>query len=174
MKDLLNKISSYNIFNYLFPGALFAFLGEKLMGLPIIQKDALVGAFLYYFFGLVVSRIGSLVIEPVLKKTGFLKFSDYSDFVNASKDDAKIALFSEINNTYRTLTAMLLSLLLLKGYLVVEKELPWLTEYRYVIVSIGLLFMFLLSYRKQTKYINQRIATHKKNQNTSKIITDKK
>ena len=68
MKDLLDKISSYNLFNYLLPGVLFALLADGLTSYTFIQSDIVVGIFLYYFMGLVISRVGSLAIEPILKK----------------------------------------------------------------------------------------------------------
>jgi len=85
MKDLLDKLSSYNIFNYLLPGIIFVVIAEKLTSFSFIQDDIIFGIFLYYFIGLVISRIGSLLIEPSLKKIRFLTFAPYSEFVTASK-----------------------------------------------------------------------------------------
>ena len=106
MKELLDKISSYNIFNYLFPGIVFVVILSKISSYNLVQSDIITGAFLYYFIGLIVSRVGSLFIEPFLKWLRFLKFSDYSKFVAASKVDSKIELFSEVNNMYRTLCSL--------------------------------------------------------------------
>lgn len=58
MKEILEKVSSYNLFNYLLPGTVFVFVLSKISGYNFIQKDLLIGAFLYYFIGLVISRIG--------------------------------------------------------------------------------------------------------------------
>ncbi|NTW33389.1 MAG: hypothetical protein HGB12_12330, partial [Bacteroidetes bacterium] len=106
MKELLDKISSYNLFNYLLPGILFVYFSKQFTDYNFIQDNDFIGAFLYYFIGMVISRFGSLFIDPTLKKISFLKFSDYKSFVSASKKDDKIELFSEVNNTYRTITAM--------------------------------------------------------------------
>src|SRR5882724_7967172 len=114
LNELLNKISSYNLFNYLLPGILFAVIASKLTRYSFLERDVIVAAFLYYFIGLVVSRFGSLVVEPLLKRSGFIKFADYKSFVAASKQDSKIELLSEANNTYRTLCALFILLLLLK------------------------------------------------------------
>jgi hypothetical protein len=90
MNELLNKLSSYNLFNYLLPGILFAVLASEATHYSFLQRDIVLALFLYYFIGLVVSRVGSLVIEPLLKKSGFLKFADYKDFVTESKTEHKI------------------------------------------------------------------------------------
>jgi hypothetical protein len=157
IKDILDKISSYNIFNYLLPGILFVFISKEAIGLNLIQENNLIGAFLYYFIGMVISRIGSIFIEPFLKKVNFLKFSDYSNFVTASKKDNKIELLSEVNNMYRTLLSMLLTIIFLKGYLYLKLKWGLTHSTTTIIVIIFLLLLFLFSYRKQTNYITKRI-----------------
>src|SRR3972149_2970830 len=103
LKELLSKLSSYNLFNYLLPGVIFVAAASKVTRYSFIQEDIVIGLFLYYFIGLVISRFGSIVIEPILRGVSFLKFADYNDFVAASKKDEKIEVLSEANNTYRTL-----------------------------------------------------------------------
>ena len=60
IKEILEKISSYNIFNYLFPGILFVFIANALIGYNLIQENILIGVFLYYFIGMAISRVGSI------------------------------------------------------------------------------------------------------------------
>lgn len=160
MKDILSKLSSYNLFNYLFPGILFVIVASKVTHYSLIQQDVVIGVFLYYFIGLVVSRFGSLVIEPILRKTSFLRFADYEDFVAALKKDEKLELLSEVNNTYRTLCSLFTLLLLLKLYEVIETKLPFLAEWNVLVLLVLLLVTFLLSYRKQTGYIIKRIKAN--------------
>jgi len=161
MKDLLDKLSSYNIFNYLLPGILFAVFASKLTIYSFIQSDIVLGVFVYYFLGLVVSRFGSLVIEPILKKTGFVRFAPYGDFVSASKKDDKIEILSEVNNMYRTLCSLFVLLLLLLGYQSVQYRIPGLAPWNPYIAAVLLVIMFLLSYRKQTAYVTKRIEANK-------------
>lgn len=157
MKDIINKLSSYNLFNYLLPGILFAFLAEKTTHYSFIQQDILIGIFLYYFIGLVVSRIGSLVIEPLLRNLKFLKFADYKDFVIASKKDEKIEILSEQNNSYRTICSLFFLQILLKIFEISQNWFPALKKWDYIILLVLLFFLFLFSYRKQTNYISKRI-----------------
>jgi hypothetical protein len=160
MNELLAKLSSYNVFNYLLPGIVFAILAGDIIHYPIIQKDIVTGAFFYYFVGLVVSRFGSLIIEPLLKWLRFVKFADYKDFVAASQKDAKLDVLSEVNNTYRTLASLVSLLLLLKLYMKIEERFPRLNEWNWTVLAVLLLVMFLFSYRKQTSYITRRIAAN--------------
>lgn len=160
MKDLLDKLSSYNIFNYLFPGVVFVVLASKLTTYNFLQQDILVGAFLYYFIGLVVSRIGSIFIEPVLKFIKFLKFADYKNFVKASKADTKIDTLSEVNNMYRTICSLFLMLISIKGFDWLTTKWQFLAERKIEMLTIFLFLLFLFSYRKQTNYITKRIEAN--------------
>lgn len=158
MNELLTKLSSYNVFNYLLPGIVFAILASDIIHYPLIQKDIVTGAFFYYFVGLVVSRFGSLIIEPLLKWLRFVKFADYRDFIAASQKDAKLDVLSEVNNMYRTLASLISLLLLLKLYMRIEKIFPRLSEWNWTALAVLLLVVFLFSYRKQTSYITKRVA----------------
>ncbi len=157
MNELLNKISSYNVFNYLLPGIVFSLLASEIIHYQIPQKDILTAAFLYYFVGMVVSRFGSLIVEPLLKFFSFVKFADYKDFVAASQKDPKLEVLSEVNNTYRTLASLFSLLLLLKLYTKLEGTFPYFREWDVTILAVLLLVMFVFSYRKQTSYITKRI-----------------
>ena len=160
MKQLLDKLSSYNLFNYLLPGIIFVVIASKVTHYDFIQGDIVIGLFLYYFIGLVISRFGSLVIEPILKRFSFIQFADYKDFIAASKKDEKIDLFSEVNNTYRTLSALFILLLLLKVYEEIECKYHVLKERGVIILIVLLLVTFLFSYKKQTIYVTKRIKAN--------------
>jgi hypothetical protein len=160
MKDLLDKISSYNIFNYLLPGIIFVVFSKEAVGYNFIQENNLLGAFLYYFIGMVVSRFGSVIIEPILKKISFLKFKEYKFYVLASKQDTKLELLSEVNNTYRTISSLFILLFLFKAYKFFEIRYSLSEAFTLIIVASLILLLFLFSYRKQTNYIAKRIDTN--------------
>lgn len=160
MEDLLDKLSSYNIFNYLLPGTVFVGLGKEISAYPLVQDNLLIGLFLYYFIGLIISRLGSLTLEPLLrnKKINFVKFAEYEDYIKASKLDPKIEIFSEQNNMYRSLCMLSIGLILLK-----ISDLVWgsrsLDDVAIIFIFlIGLLVLFLFSYKKQTeKHVVKRV-----------------
>lgn len=157
MSDFFDKISSYNIFNYLLPGTLFALIGDSYSSYRLVQDDLLIGVFAYYFMGLVISRVGSLLIEPTLKKVGFLNFAEYSKFVTASMVDKKLDELSEANNMYRTLCSLFLFLLALLALDSVIAAFPTLKTSAHYLVFTGLFVLFVFSYRKQTNYITRRV-----------------
>ncbi|MBL8121296.1 hypothetical protein JNM87_00915 [Candidatus Saccharibacteria bacterium] len=160
MEDLLKKISEYQLFNFLLSGTVLAFLITKTTPLNLLNDNILVAVFIYYFMGLVVSRMGSLVIEPLYKKLRIVKYAPYKQYLKAVKLDSKIDILSQENNTYRTLVAMFLVYALVYIFCwlwpeVLEQE--WLPL---AIAGMGVI-LFSLSYRKQTKYIAARVNQHK-------------
>lgn len=157
MKDILSKISSYNLFNYLLPGIVFAVLAERITTYKIIQSDIIVGLFLYYFCGLVISRIGSLIIEPALKKVSFVTFAPYKDYVRVSAKDPTLETLSEVNNMYRTLCALFLVILATKAFEAIKLWLNLTSKASIYIIFVVLLVLFAFSYRKQTEYVTRRV-----------------
>lgn len=153
MDGFWEKISSYNIFNNLFPGALYIYFMEKAAHLSLSGNDIVKSVILYYFVGLVISRLGSLILEPLLKVIKLVKFIPYGEYVSACVLDKKIETLQEIANMYRTLLAtfiLLLISLFLLGYL------NGVSYYFSVCISISLAVLFLVSYVKQVKYVIKR------------------
>lgn len=157
MKEIIEKISSYHILNYLLPGVIFVILTKKFVGYDLITNNLVLALFLYYFIGLSISRIGSLLIDPALKKISFIKLAPYKDFITASHKDSKLDDLSEVNNMYRSLATQFLLLLILKLWRQLEQKSPWLSINHYWILIAVLLMIFTFSYRKQTRYITDRI-----------------
>ena len=91
-KKLIEKISSYNIFNNLLPGIIFCYIVEKTTRLTFQTGEVWEKIFIYYFVGMIINRIGSIFVEPMLKslktkkKKKFLEFAPYSDYIEASEN----------------------------------------------------------------------------------------
>ena len=107
--------------------------------------------------GLIISRIGSIVIEPIFKKLKIVNFASYAEFIEASKKDPKIEVLSETNNMFRTLISLFFLLLLFKLFFIFETICPMIIRFRWLIISISLISLFIFGYRKQTNYIADRI-----------------
>jgi len=161
MKEIIEKLSSYNIFNYLLPGIVFSILTSKFTSTNLIFDNLVIGVFLYYFIGLIISRVGSIIIEPLLKWIKFLKFADYKDFVSVSKTDNKLEILSEANNMDRTFVSMFSILFLIIGFQRLSEYFIILKNKQDLIVLAVLFVLFLFSYRKQTNYITKRIKASK-------------
>jgi len=160
MSDFMKQLSSYNLFNNLLPGVVFCVLISQLFPVSLIQKDIVTGVFFYYFVGLVIGRLGSIVIEPILKKIKFISFSSYSEYLTASKVDPKIETLSETNNMYRAMLSMALAIVIAAIHFYLSDEYTnYLVYSKYILVS-GLLMIFGWSYRKQTQYVKSRVENN--------------
>lgn len=157
LSELLDKLTSYNLFNYLLPGAVFAYFAESSFAIKLVPDDLVTAAFVYYFLGVVVSRFGSLVLEPLLKGLRVVKFEPYPAYLAAAEKDDKIEILVEAANMYRTFVSSMLLLLLLAAYLKVESLCPILSEWRSISGGLTLAFIFLFAYKKQTDFIANRI-----------------
>lgn len=166
MKDLLDKISSYNLFNNLLPGILFVVLASELTRFHLIHDNLFIGFFIYYFIGMVISRLGSLFIEKLLKNIKFVKFAPYEDYIQASAKDPTLPILSEVNNTFRSLISMSVLLLILKVYEKIIVKLPVIEEYQFIGIIIIFLLLFMYAYRKQVKYISDRVEAVSKKSNS--------
>ncbi len=156
-EKVLEKISSYNLFNNLLPGAVYCFLINKFFELNFCSGNIVENLFIYYFTGMVISRIGSLVVEPISKKIKLVIFVEYGEFLNASLKDDKIDILSETNNTYRTMLALSIALLITKLYIFISYKFEWISSGTPVVITVGLVLLFMFSYRKQTEYIRRRV-----------------
>lgn len=157
MNSIIEKLGSYQIFTNLFPGAFFGLGLRFFFGLEFPTKNVGEDLIVYYFMGLIISRIGSLVVEPLLKKIRFLKFAPYGDFVSASKIDVKIDKLSEINNYMRSLLTSVMLFPITGGVKRLTQMFPWVSCNWKWILLILVLIVFLFSYRKQTSYVRKRV-----------------
>jgi hypothetical protein len=174
MKELIDKISSYKLFNYLLPGVIFSILANNFTKYSIIQKDIIIGAFVYYFIGVGISRFGSLIIEPVLKKASFLKSYEYEDFATSSKKDDKLEILLEATNIYRTLLATFILLLFFKLFEIIANRLPILDKFAFVGLIFFLFIIYLFAYKKQNAYVAKHINIVKKSVKTKRAKGAKK
>ncbi|TPN81044.1 hypothetical protein FJ987_25825 [Mesorhizobium sp. CU2] len=160
MGDIAAKLSSYNIFTNLIPGAVFAFIMKRLEIYDFGSLSAVVDVIMYYFLGVVISRIGSVILQPILKGIGFVEHGEYSKFIVAESKDPKIAVLLESSNFYRSLCSVLLTTLAAYGVKLAAGYFAWSLRSIEVCTVIFLLVLFLLSYRKQTMFIENRVQHH--------------
>lgn len=70
MEKIIEKMDSYNILNYLLPGAIFDYMFEILFHMKLVQYS-------WKF-------IRILFLGMICKKIKWVKFEDYGDFIKAS------------------------------------------------------------------------------------------
>lgn len=167
MEELLGKLTNYGLLNNLFPGVVFNFILCKMININILGELSLVEKIIVcYCIGMVISRIGSLIVKPIVDKLGIIRFSNYNDYVNAEEEDRDIKSLSEVNDMYRNMVSLFLILLFISLLRLIynneiiinpKSVLIHILTYIYQYGSVGLVILFLLAYRKQTNFITKRI-----------------
>lgn len=161
MEKLIEKTDEYNIFNFILPGIIFTYLLKNYVGIDIFQENIIEMIFIYYFIGSIISRFGSIIIEKILIKCKFIKHASYEDYLKANERDKGISKLITFNNMYRTICSGCMLLIILK----IAKELFNLwnvsIEISHTILIISTMILYMLSYRKHTKYIKKRIEINK-------------
>ncbi len=164
LKQIVDKISSYNIFNNLYPGGLFIYFLRSIIEINLLSENWIENLILLYFTGMVLSRIGSILIEPMMKKLKLISYAPYSDYISASNRDHLLETLSEVNNTYRTLVTTFICLVICRiGFLIneiyVKDRIPFLEDSEDWIFLGLMIFLFIVSYVKQTSYIRNRVES---------------
>ena len=174
-KCMLEKISSYNIFNYFFPGIAFCYMVKFFTNYELDTGSAWENLFIYYFWGLIISRIGSVVIEDILLKIkiknkesklkeNYINRAPYEEYSRASEKYSFIRILNETNNVYRTMVSVFACVLMIKIYEVLSVYLFRLFGQMEMVLEILFLavgiILFIMSYKKQTDYIRKRVQDY--------------
>lgn len=150
METLLEKISQYDLFINLIPGYIcYYFLLMAGYSLPV--DDIFDKLIFCYVAGILIGRIGSLIVEPTCKAVGLVRFAPYPAYLAASREDNTIPILSGINNLYRNLLSVAL---IISIYVFMQNS--------YLAGSVVLLDLFILvllvvAYHKQTGYVRHRV-----------------
>ena len=162
MDNFFSKLESYDIFNSFLPGIVIITYIKYSSPLSFdfnnIEEIALA-----LFSGVVINRLGSLIIEPIYIKLQLIKKVDYTLFIKAEKQDQKIRILLALCNMYRSLIAMVITIIMFDGIRLIQGH-----NYIYnIAIELLLLIIFTFSYKKQWGYIVKRIklATEEKSAN---------
>ena len=170
LAQIVEKISSYNIVNNLYPGILFVYVLKIMFGTNLLSNNWVENLIVFYFVGMALSRIGSIVIEPIMKKIKIIKYAPYQDYVKASSIDPLVDTLSETNNTYRTLLstficAFVYNLVASINEVCLKNKITFLQENKDWILLTLLILLFVFSYVKQTSYVRKRVESVLKRKN---------
>lgn len=80
LKLVIDKLSQYNFLTNILPGTVLCIILKYLVGYDLIPDDYYQAGIVFYFVGMVNSRVGSLVIEPILKAISWVKFAPIQSF----------------------------------------------------------------------------------------------
>jgi hypothetical protein len=165
LKTLVDKLSQYNLLTNILPGTVLCVLLKYIDGMNfVIASDWYLAGIVFYFVGIVNNRFSSLVVEPLLKTKGFVKFAKYEEFVKAEKQDPKITILSNENNVFRAYISVIILTVFFYAYQRWLSTLAFFSNNGGLILLILLCALFVFSYKKQTKYVVKRVNENNKKQ----------
>ena len=157
MSNFVEKLGSYQIMTNLLPGIFFGIVLKLLLGITLPIQNIGEEIMVYYFMGIIINRISSLIVKPILKRYKFVHEVPYSDYAKAAKIDSKIDVLSEANNYFRALLTSSLLLIVIQAIRLSIWKIEWISSNWKWISMIFLSILFLFSYKKQTKFICKRV-----------------
>lgn len=163
LKLVIDKLSQYNFLTNILPGTVLCVILKYLVGYDLIPDDYYQAGIVFYFVGMVNSRVGSLVIEPILKAISWVKFAPYSEFLRAEKDDAKLTMLSQENNVFRSYISVMFISILGYIYKTCSLDLRLSLNNESLVLIVVLFVLFLFAYKKQTSFVRKRVENFIKN-----------
>lgn len=161
LKSFSEKVSSYQIFTFLFPGAVFLAVLSNVYSKTVPETSIWEKLFLCYTVGMIISRIGTLLLEEFLFWLSnlcghFLVRIDYRKIILAERKDAKVNMLLQVSNTYRTMAAVFLTLLIVAA---VNKFTSLDLQFSSGVIwfSVIMVLLFTLSFIKQYDYAEKRV-----------------
>ena len=155
INSLFNKLSAYQLLSLMLPGA--SLLGTlKFIFAIDIKVDENIWWFLLssYVVGIILSRIGSLLIEELFKKMGFIKGYNVGNYIAKRKEDDMVETLLSFANLYRSfcaLSILLIIVTMVKGY-------GFCDYWHYFLLEVLLLLLFAFSFCQQYNYFYSIIS----------------
>ncbi len=160
MKEFIGALNAYHVLNFIVPGTLFVIILANFSNIDLIKEASLTSVLLYYFIGMVLSRMSSLVLEPLFLRIKIIKKYNYTDYIKASHVDQNIVTLLGVNNMYRTLFTM--SLLLALLFVFEPYNIMHMRDDKAVLALLTLLtFIFAFAWQKQHGLISRRVQAIK-------------
>jgi hypothetical protein len=161
IKEVIDKLSSYNLYNYLFPGFVFVMILLKTTCLlPCDLTFDFINIVLIYFIGLIISRVGSLIIEGILKKRRYIGEINTPELLKKLKKNIKFEIIFEVMNMYRTFAAMLILLPVLTLIDLFLHKSNWVVSILSLVFEVLLSVLFTFAYCKQRRKVLECLSDY--------------
>jgi len=161
VKEVIDKLSSYNLYNYLFPGFIFVIALDKTTSLipDNVELSFIIVIAVVYFSGLFISRIGSLVIEEILLASKSIKPLPTRDLIARLREDIKLEVIYEAMNMYRTLGAMSVILFIVTIIDLIKNNIIVNVTIVTLILEFIFSVLFIFAFRKQRGKVQKCLDT---------------
>lgn len=157
MNNIIEKLDSYQIITNLLPGAFFGVFLRFFFELSLPTENIGEEILIYYFMGLVINRLGSLVVKPILEKLKFINEATYCDYLKAVSQDKELNILSQTNNYFRSILTSLLLLPIIGAMKELIINVNWISmNWKGCLIGV-FIGIFLFAFRKQTCFVKGRI-----------------
>lgn len=152
LKSLSEKLSAYQLFNFIYPGAVFlGILSYK--GVPLGMLKGIWWFLLAsYFLGMTISRFGSIVIESICLKFGWIEKYDIKRYADNIAKNSFTAILLELTNFYRTICSMGILLFLCTIFKYQQDD-----KCCMLFVEVLFVLLFGISFIKQHHYLEDKL-----------------
>ena len=135
----------YQLVNFFVPAVVFVSILDKYneFNINFFDKRFFVQIALLYIIGVILCRIGSLIVQPIMEMLRIINMKEYNKYLKYSDDTIK--KMQRTANEYRTYTAMFFLLMLI-------------TQNDKTLLYTFLTLLFGVSYKKQLDFIQQRLV----------------
>lgn len=158
MEGLLSNLSAYDIMNSILPGTVaYVFVKRLFEFEPLLDLNTVEKVILFYFYGVIISRVASLIIKPVSERINLVRYAKHEDYLYAESLDEKVRILSETNNNYRNFFALFIMIGILKclyNWNLSSLIIHWDKECWIILL---LIILFAWSYHNQTNYVRNRV-----------------
>lgn len=151
METLIKGLGAYDLFVNLIPGVLYYLFAPDWFQQLFTSANGFELLIVCYFFGIVLSRVGSLVIENFLKWRSWILIPDYMSFIKAEEMDEKVSKLERIGSL--SSMAIILCLVYTANNLCGYSPIGWYKT----IVFLALAILFVFSFMKQKRYVAERV-----------------
>jgi hypothetical protein len=153
---MFDKLDAYNLVANLVPGAALTY-ALHFSGFPTPSPEKVVAFLLVAFVaGVTANRLGSLLLDPLLRRWKFLKTKDYHSFLMREKADRKLDALVANSGLYRTFFTA--GFIYLAAVVVAPVVSPIGGRALLVTFVIGGMAVFLFAFRKEDGYIHSRVG----------------
>ena len=152
LKSLSEKLSAYQLFNFIYPGAVFlGILSYKGVQLGMLKE---IWWFLLasYFLVMTISRFGSIVIESICLKFGWIEKYDIKRYADNIAENSFTAILLELTNIYRTICSMGILLFLCTIFKYQQDD-----KCCMLFVEVLFVLLFGISFIKQHHYLEDKL-----------------
>lgn len=165
LNSFLARVTKYEWLNRLLPGVFFVLMARVLKCPMFSPENWLEAVGAYILWGELSSRVGALVIEPLLRFANIVKFAEYDDYQDYQKINKGCSDMLIANaNFARTLCALGIMLLVMRVVRLVQNcnhvscvSFGWKD-----LAIIIWVMLFLFAYCRQVNFLVKRIDKFKK------------